>query len=305
MANNGRITTGSIARALQYGLDKIIDQNGKEYQGQGDKIFETVTTKKAFYETMQLAGMGVAGELGEGDAITYDSVDQNWVYRVAVKTFEKSARITANSLEDNVYEDLLPRLAREQMKALMQARDISKAAILNRAFSPSYTYGDGKPACATDHPTQAGPTNSNRLAVDADLSEESVENQMLLIDGFVNDDGLLSEYEARRIIVPSALRFEVKRVLKNTDRPGTADRDISVLNMEGELNDIVVWKRLSDSDAYFIQTNAEQGLIHIQKRGIVTRSSQDPYTFDTILTATERYVDSLGDHRCLVGTPGA
>jgi hypothetical protein len=302
MANGSRITRGSIPRALQYGLDKIIDQEGKSYKGLGDRIFQEVKTDKSYYESMQMAGMGVAGELGEGDAITYDSVDQSWVFRIPVRTFEKSARITRNMIKDNVYENLLPRIAREQLKALAQARDISQAAVLNGAFG-STTYGDGKKLCASDHPLQAGGTNSNVLATD--LSEESLEAAVLAIDAFKNDDGLLSDYVPRRLIVPSALRFEAKRVLKNENRPGTADRDINVLNMEGDIPEIVVWKRISDSDSYFIQTNAEEGLITIRREGVFTSSAQDFETYDTKLTAAERYANSVGDHRNIIGSPGA
>lgn len=305
MANNSRMTRGSIPRALQYGLDKILDQMGKDYKGIGDRIFTEVKTDKAYHEIMQLAGMGLATRKGEGEAITWDSIDQSWVFRMPVYTYEKSARITMEMIEDNVYENLLPRIAKEQLKALAHARDINQADILNRAFNTSYTYGDGKALCRSDHPTQAGPTNSNVLAVAADLSEDSLESMVLLIDGFVNEDGLKSDYVARRLIIPTALRFEAKRILNNLNRPATADRDINVLNADGEIGEIVIWKRLTDSNAYFVQTDAEDGLMTIRRKGIFTKSMQDFETYDTKVTAAERYTNSVGDHRCVVGTPGA
>ena len=305
MANNARINRGSLPRALQYGLDKILDQMGKDYKGMGDRIFTEVMTDKAYYEMMQMAGMGIAARKNEGDSITWDSIDQTWVFRVPVYTYEKSARITKEMIADNVYEDLLPRIAKEQLKALAHARDINQASILNNGFSTSYKYGDQKELFSTSHPTQAGPTNSNRLAVDADLSEDALENSVILIDNFVNDDGLKSDYSAKRLIVPTQLRFEAKRILRNPNRPATADRDISVLNMEGDISEILVWKRLSDADAFFVQTDAENGLMTIRRKGIETSSMQDFETYDTKLTASERYANSVGDHRCVVGTPGA
>jgi hypothetical protein len=306
MAQNGRITTGNIPRMLQYGLDKILDQMGKDYKGIGDKVFSEVKTDKAYYEMLQIAGMGIAGTKGEGEAITnWDSIDQNWVFRVPVQTVEKSARITREMIKDNVYENLLPRIAKEQLKALKHARDLSQANILNRAFTSGYTYGDGSVLCATNHAIQTGGTNSNRLAADQDLSEDSLEQMILLIDNFVNDDGLKSDYVPTRLVVPSALRFEAKRILNNTARPATADRDINVINMEGDISELVIWKRLTDPDAHFLQTDAEQGLITIRREGVFTMSAQDFETYDTKLTAAERYVNSAGDHRGIVGTPGA
>jgi hypothetical protein len=305
MANTGRIITGSIPRALQYGLDKILDQMGKDYKGLGDRIFTEVKTDKGYVEMLQIAGMGVAALKGEGDAISFDSIDQSWVFRAPVRTYEKSARITREAIRDNVYESLLPRIAKEQLKALAHARDINQANILNRAFNSSYTYGDTSVLCATNHATQSGTTNSNRLGSDTDLSEDALESMVILIDNMVNEDGLKSNYVARRLIVPTALRFEAKRILNNPSRPATTDRDINVLNADGEISEIVIWKRLTDSDAYFVQTDAENGLLIGRREGVFTSSAQDFETYDTKVTAAESYVVTVGDHRCVVGTPGA
>ncbi len=305
MANASRITRGNISRALQYGLDTIIDQNGKDYTGEGDALFETVKTEKAYWEMMQLSGMGVASELNEGEAISYDSVDQHFVFRVPVRTLSKSCRITENMIDDNVYEDIMPRLGRELLKALSHARDINQANILNRAFTSGYTFGDGLVLCSTAHTLQAGGTSSNRLAADTDLSEDALESMKILVDGMLNGDGLKSMYTTRKLIVPSALQFEADRIVYNPMRPATADRDINAMYRRGTISDVVVWKRLSDSDAYFVTTDAEYGLVMVRRKGIYTKESQDPYTHDTILTAKERYWPSVGDWRCIVGTPGA
>lgn len=305
MANNGRITRASNPRALQLGLDKILDQMGKDYQGLGDRIFQEIKTDKAFFEIMQQAGMGIAARKGEGEVIDWDSIDQSWVFRVPVNTYQKSSRITREGLRDNKYEALLPKMAKQQVRGLAHARDIEQARILNQAFTGGVTYGDGSVACSTTHATQSGQTNSNRLTVDADLSEESLENSVLLIDNFILDEGLQSDYTPKRLIVPTALRFEAKRILKNPMRPGTADRDINVLNMEGDIPEIVVWKRLSDTDAFFVQTDADEGLILVRREGIFTMEGKDFETYDSKLTAAESYAVSVGDHRCIVGTPGA
>jgi hypothetical protein len=305
MANNGRVTRGSLPRTLQYGLDVILDQAGKDYKGMGDRIFSEIKTDKAYYEFMQMAGTGVAARKGEGESITWDSIDQSWVFRSPVYTYEKSIRITREMIRDNVYEDLLPRAGREQLKSLAYARDIAQANIINNATTSGVTYGDGVVLASTSHPIQAGGNNSNRLAVDADLSEEALENMVILIDNFVNDDGLKSNYAPRRLIVPTALRFEAKRILKNPDRPATADRDINVLHMEGDIPEVCVWKHLTDADAFCVQTNAEDGLMTVRREGIFTMSSQDFDTYDTKLTAAESYAVTVGDHRSVAFTPGA
>lgn len=305
MANNSRIVRGNIQRMLQYGLDEIIDQNGREYRGEGSKIFKEVSTDKAWYEVMQLAGVGMAGRKDEGAHIQLDSIDQHWVFRQPVYTYQKGVRITEEAQEDNVYENMMPRISKEIYKSLMIARDQQMANILNYSFTDGPTYGDGKVAIATDHPVQAGGTNSNRLAVDEDLSEAAIENLKLLCDGMVNDDGQLSDYSLDKLIVPSALQFEARRILKSDLRYATSDNDANILRMEGVIKSIIDWKRLSDSDAYFCTTDAEYGLCFIRRRGVYTTESVDPYNGDKIVSGKERYQPSLIDHRGLVGCPGA
>jgi hypothetical protein len=88
-------------------------------------------------------------------------------------------------------------------------------------------------------------------------------------------------------------------------RYGTADRDLNALYDLRTVKDIVVWKRLSDSDAWFVTTNAEYGLCTIEREGYFTDESKDPLTFDTIVAGGESYQPTLIDHRGLAGSPGA
>lgn len=305
MANNARITRGSAPRVLQLGLDKLLDDLKDVYKGKGDAIFTTIKTEKAYFEMMKLAGMGLAALKGEGEAITYDSVDQNWVYRTPVHAYEKSARITREMIKDNLYEDLLPRIAKEQMKSIDANRDTILAAVFNLAETSSRTYGDGKVLLATDHPLQAGGTNANKSSADSDLSEDSIEALKIVADSMKNDDGILGDYEIQDLIIPSALQFEAYRVLKSMGRVATADNDANALKEMGIVRNIIMWKRLTDTDSFFLTTNCEDGLILARREGVFTQTSQDPYTYDTILSACERFAVTVGKHQSVVGSMGA
>src|ERR1044071_4830549 len=180
MANSGRITTGSIPRALQLGVDKFIDHFKNQYMGVGEMLFTKTNAEKGFYEIVQLAGMGLATRKGEGDVITYDSVDQDWRATYPVYTYEKSARITMEMIEDNQYQDMLSIISSELVKSLKYNKDYQMANILNNAFSGSYLGPDGVALCSTAHPLQAGGTSSNRLSPDLDLSEDAVEQAVII-----------------------------------------------------------------------------------------------------------------------------
>jgi len=306
MANSGRATTGSIPRSLQYGVDDFIQHYNQVYGNVGETLFSKKDpNSKGFYESVILAGMGEAARKGEGSAISYDTIDQESNTRWAIHTYVKAARLTMEAIEDNVYQDLLPMYAKEIAKSLVYTKDEKRAEILNNAFTAGETGPDGKVLCATDHPLQAGGTSANRLATDADLSEDSLEQMVILVDKFLNPDGLKSMYNAKYLVVPTDLKYDACRIMKNKDRPGTADRDINALYQRGDVADYMVWKRLSDTDAWFVTTDCDDSLVEVSRKGLQRQEYNDPYTFDLIVSIYERYRMLFNDWRGIAGSPGA
>lgn len=306
MANSGRHTTGSIPRALQYGVDTFVKHFNKVNGSVGEKLFTKKDPNgKGFYEAVTLAGMGEASRKGEGAPISYDSIDQESNTRWAVYLYQKAARLTLESIEDNVYHDLMPMYSKEIAKSLLYTKEDRRAEIFNDAFTSGVTGPDGKVLCATDHPLQAGGTSTNRLATDSDLSEDSLEQMSILVDGFLNPDGLKSDYNCKYLVVPSALKYEACRIMKNKDRPGTAERDINALYHRGDIQDYMVWKRLSDTDAFFVTTDADDSLVEVSRKGLQRQEHNDPYTFDLIISIYERYRMLFNDWRGIAGSPGA
>lgn len=302
MANSGRNTTGSTPRLLQLGLDKIIEHFDNSYKGEGDKIFQKEKTDKGFYDVVQLAGMGMAARKGEGDAITYDSLDQDWNSRFPIFTFEKSARITMEAVEDNMYEDMLSRIGKALVKAHNENKDYQQAAILNRAVSSSYLGPDGKALVATDHPIQAGGSNSNRLSPDLDLSEDAVEAAVMLVDKFKNPDGLESNYNSKVLVVPVELKYVAERICGSKYRTSSADNDINAVMNRGDISGYISWKRLSDATNWFITTDAPDCLIQVEKKGITSRTFKDDWTFDTVVSTHTRFRSMFADYRGIVGS---
>jgi hypothetical protein len=99
----------------------------------------------------------------------------------------------------------------------------------------------------------------------------------------------------RLIISPNDL-FNATRILKSELRVGTANNDINAIKMLGVIPEVTVNNYLTDTDAWFIQTNAPNGLISYQRRA---RSMEDDNDFDTEndkFKATERYSCGWGDY---------
>jgi hypothetical protein len=306
MANSGRVTTGSIPRALQYGVDEWVQHFAKVYGNVGEQLFtKKDPNSKGFYESVTLAGMGQAARKGEGEAIQYDSIDQESNTRWAIHTYVKAARITMEAQDDNVYQDLLPMYAKEIAKSLVYTKDEQRAAIFNNAETSGQTGPDGKVLLATDHPLQAGGTSANRASVDADFSEDALEQMVILVDQFLNPDGLKSMYNSKYLVVPTQLKYEACRVAEGKDwQTNTANRNINALNQRGDIEDYKVWKRLSSASAWFITTDADDCLVEVSRKGLQRQEHNDPYTFDLVVSIYERYRMLFNDWRGIAGSFG-
>lgn len=306
MANSGRHTTGSIPRSLQYGVDEFVKHFNKVYGNVGETLFTKADpNSKGFFESVTLAGMGEASRKGEGAAIQYDSIDQESNTRWAVHTYVKAARLTMESIEDNVYQDLLPMYAKEIAKSLVYTKDEKRAEIFNNAYTSGETGPDGKVLIATDHPLQAGGTSSNKLATDSDLSEDALEQMSILVDGFLNPDGLKSMYNAQYLVVPTQLKYEACRIMKSKLQTNSAENNINAINQRGDVKDYMVWKRLSDTDGWYLTTDADNSLLEVSRKGLQRKEHNDPYTFDLVISIYERYRMLFNDWRGIAGSPGA
>lgn len=302
MAQAGRMTTGTSPRLLQLGIDKIIQHFDNQYIGEVDKIFTKVKATKGFYEIVQLAGMGIAGRKGEGDTLTYDSINQDFNPRYTIYTYEKSARITMEAQEDNLYEDMLERIGKELVKAHKYNKDYQGANILNNATTT--TWGDGVALLSTAHPLQAGGTNTNRLSPDLDLSEDACEAAVILVDNFLNPDGMNSEYRSKNLIIPVALKYIAERICSSKYRTSTTDNDINAVMNRGDIESYIMWKRLTSATTWYLSTDAPDGLLLADKKGITTKAFEDNFTYDQVVTSHTRFRTLVGDHRCLVGSVG-
>ena len=168
----------------------------------------------------------------------------------------------------------------------------------------TYTGGDGKELLATNHPSVSG-NQSNELATAADLSEASLEDLTIQIMNAVDPKGLKISLTPKRLIVPTALVYDAERILKSQLRSGTADNDTNALRAMGVIPEVVVNHYLTDTDAWFIRTNAPDGLVWFDREAVQFTKDTDFDTDNAKAKGYMRFVPFWGDWRGLYGTPGA
>lgn len=300
------ISTGSFAKALWPGVNAWYGKAYNEYPVEHTALFEQNKSRKNFEEDVGVTSFGLAIAKGEGTPISYDSERQGFITRYTHVVYGLGFVITREMMEDDQYDIVGQRRAQGLAFAMRQTKEVLGANIYNRAFNGAFTGGDGVSLLANNHPNVAGGTQSNILATASDLSEAALEQAIIQVQGFTNDRGLAVKILPRRLIIPYQIEFEAMRILKSAGRVGTDNNDLNALKETNFLADgHFVSHYMSDPDAWFIRTNAPDGLKYFERRPDEFTTDNDFDTENAKFKATSRYSYGWTDWRALFGSPGA
>ena len=280
-----------------------------EYARYGEEhkeIFEITSSERAFEEEVKLSGFGTAPVKSDGGVIAYDNAQEAYTSRYTHETIALGFAVTEEAMEDNLYVSVSERYTKALARAFANTKQVKGANVLNNAFNASYTGGDGKRLCATDHPLVTGGSNSNRPTTGADLNETSLEAAIIQIAAWTDERGLLIAAKARKLIVPPALQFVSERLLKSLLRTGTADNDINAMyNMSSVPEGYRVNHYLTDTNGWFLKTDVPNGLKMFERVKLMTSAEGDFETGNMRYKGRERYSVGWSDPLAIFGSPGA
>jgi hypothetical protein len=300
------ISRSQLVKELEPGLNALFGLEYSRYENEHAEIFITETSDRAFEEEVMLTGFAGAETKQEGAPVVFDQASEAYTSRYTHETIALAFAITEEAIEDNLYDRLASRYTRALARSMANTKQVKAAAVLNNAFNSAFTGGDGKELIATDHPLANGGTFSNELATAADLNETSLEQSLIDIAEFVDERGLRIAIQGRKLIIPKELQFTAERLMKTPLRVGTADNDINAIKNLGMIPEgYRVNHFLTDTDAYFIMTDAPNGLKHFVRSPIKTAIEGDFDTGNVRFKARERYVFGFSDPRGIFGSPGA
>ena len=298
------INRAQLAKELEPGLNALFGMEYARYENEHAEIFDQETSDRAFEEEVMLVGFGEAAVKQEGAAVQFDTAQESFTARYSHETVALAFSLTEEAVEDNLYDTLSARYTRSLARSMAYTKQTKAANVLNNAFSTAG--GDGVSLVNTAHPTALGGTFSNRSSTDADLNETSLEQAMIDIAAFIDERGLKIAMQGRKLIIPVNIQFVADRILNSTLRVGTSDNDINALRNMGMLPDgYTINHYLSDTDAYFIKTDATNGFKHFVRAPLTTGMEGDFDTGNMRYKARERYSFGFSDPRCVYGSQGS
>ena len=300
------ISRAQLAKELEPGLNALFGLEFGRYENEHSEIFDEESSDRAFEEEVMLGGFATAPVKSEGGAVSFDDAQETYTARYTHETIALAFSITEEAIEDNLYDRLASRYTKALARSMATTKQIKAASILNNAFlTGANVIGDGAALCSASHPSLSG-TQTNLLAVAADLNETSLEQMLIDIAGFTDERGLKIAVRGTKLIIPKELQFIAERVMNSALRSGTSDNDNNAMKNMGMLPEgAVVNHYLTDTDAYFIKTDAPNGFKYFNRAAIKTAMEGDFDTGNMRFKARERYSFGVSDWRCVFGTPGA
>jgi len=304
----GTITTGTIPRLLEEGLNRIFGANYEPHETQWSKIFDTFSSTKNFESDAQLEGLGLAPEKPESDEISFDSFRQGFIPVYQHLTYGKGFIQSKEAMQDELYGQLQNNTSRLAF-SMTQTKEVVGANILNRGFNSAFTQsgGDGIELFSTvnvNGPT--GGTFSNKLAVDADFSEASLEDLLIIIGDATDPRDLQIALKGIRLIGPNALQFEFQRVLGSVLQNDTSDNATNAVRDMNALRDgFTINNYLTDADAWFIKTNVPDGAKYFTRQAVEFGQDNAFTSGNLRMKADERYSFGYSDKRTLYASAGA
>ena len=297
--------TGNFAELLWPGIHDKFGTSYDMFPTLYTRIAQMEKSDKAFEKMQGVTGFGLAAVKDQGQGISFVDPYQGYQREFVNTTYGIGATVTKEMWSDDQYNyiNAIPGMLAESMR---QTEETDFWNMLNNGFAGGATVelaADGLSVVNSAHPNVGGGTQSNVAATSADLSQTSLEALVQVLLDETDDLGLRVRRLPEALVVPTASNFTARKLLETDFVVGSADNDKNPL--VGLFKDLIVCPYITDSDAWWIKTNAKNGLVWFTRW---EREAERDNEFDTKnlkFTVTKRWSRGVPDWRVLYGNPGA
>lgn len=268
------------------------------------KFFDVKKSEKAFEKEQGITSLPTAAIKEQGDEISFTDIFQGYQKEYLPDVYGLGVTITREMVEDDQY-NIIKQIPAMAARSMVHQEEIVHTNVLNNAFNSTYAGPDGSALCVTNHPLIGGGTGSNTPSVAADLTQTSLENAIIDIMDFRDDQGKRLNIAPKQLVVPRSLYFTATKILDTKFATGSNNNDINVLsNMKLEL---IVTNFLTDQDAWFLINDVEfGGLTSYVRRETEIDKFSDDRTQNLNIIVTRRFATGTpADWRAVYGSPGA
>jgi len=308
---------GNIPKSLVPGVHEFVGMSYGETPEEHLPLFEILKSNRAWEEEVMLSGMGGAPTKAEGQAVTFDDIQETYTARYQAETIAIGFAVTKEAFDDDLYDNIARAKAQELGRAMADTKQVKAASLFNRGFNSAYVGGDGQPLFSNVHPTSGGVDFDNRAA--ADFSEAALEDACIAINLFTNDRGILISARPVSLHIPAQLEFLAHRIMKAEYsgaptalvKNAAGAENVGGILMQPNLvggrfpKGIHINRRFTDPDAWFIRTSVANGTKMFVREALSGSNDTDFLTDNLMFKFRERYSFGWTDPRQWYGSEGA
>lgn len=297
------IFRGPFSRALAPGFRRVLFDEYKSRPLEGNKLVNMGTMDRAFFDDWQVAGFGTLLEKPEGGKIIYQDPLPGNPKRYTATTWALGYRITEEMMEDDLYGIVGNKLARALGRSVRDNFELVVASIFNNAFNAAFSgFEAGVPLVSTLHTRITGGTQSNRPAVDADLSLTSLQAAVEAFHSWTDEAGMQAVFVPKKLVVGVSNMWTASVLLSSEQVPGSNFNDPNVVAKMGM--EPFIYHYLTDPDAWFL-IGDDHDLNYFDRRAPRFKNTDDFDTGDAKFAVSRRNAAGFSDWRGVYGSPGA
>lgn len=295
------MTTGNFAELLWPGIKEIYGTSYDMHPTMYKEFMEVMDSKQAFEKVQGLTGFPLAAVKEQGQEAVFSQMFQGFQQEYLHLTYSIGAVVTREMVEDDLYNQIsqIPKLIAESMR---QTEEIVATNVLNNAFST--TGPDGVSLISASHPLVGTGNNvSNQPSTASDLVQTTLEQGIIDVKDFRDDQNLRLNTEVEKLVVPRSLLFVARKILETQYETTTNNNDVNILTSMNIKP--VVTNFLTDQDAWFLTTNNPSKLKFFRRRAAEIQRDNDFNTDNLKIKTSTRFSTGFDDWRAIYGSAGA
>lgn len=276
------MATGAFSEDLWPGIKKWFGDSYDEWPTIWNRLVETYSSDRAFEKFQGVTGYGLAGVKDQGGMIPYRDKYQGFPREIVNVTYGIGSTITYEMMRYDQYQ-LFPKIPQQLGKSVRQTEETVVANLLNNGFSTAATptlTADGLSLFNSAHRlvADASVTQRNTPATASDLSQTALEQARIDIGNFVDDQNLPIVVTGKKLIVPIESMNLAEKILGTEYEVDTGNNTINPVASARQPLELIVSPWLTDTDAWFIKTSQEDGLVFTEVDPVMLDRDND---FDT------------------------
>ena len=303
------MNTGAFSEELWPGIMGHFGDSYEDWEPLWEKIADVHQSDKQFEKFQGLTNYGLAGVKDQGAGIPYRDKYQGFNREIINIAYGIGSTITYEMMRYEQY-DKFKSIPTQLAKSVRKTEETVVFNLLNNGFSTATTptlTADGVSLLNASHLLVAANnvTQRNTPATAADLSQTSLEQMYIDVSNFVDDQNLPIVVKPMKLIVPTASQHLARKILGTEYEVGTGNNTINPVSSARLPLDLVVSPWLTDTDAWFVKTDEEDGLVFTDVDPVMLDRDNDFDTKNLKFSAMRLFGVGAVNYLGYYGSPGA